>query len=582
MKYSDIVDCYSKLESVSKRNDMIGIFASLLNATPVGELQHLIYLTQGKIEPDYKGVELGIAEKLVEKAITRASGLSSDVVRKNVQSVGDVGTVCMDAMASKTQLPLQQTQLYLHDVHSRFQKMATTAGKSSTDAKIDILASLFNDASPAEAKFIARTALGELRLGMADYTVIGAIAKAFNIPKEKVENAYNLTSDLGLVAVIAATKGESGISAVKITAGVPCRPMLAERLRSAKAIVEKMGNKAVVAEYKLDGERGQIHKVGDSVVIYSRRQEQITSQYPDVVDLVKTYVKADAAVLDSEIVAFNEDNGEYLPFQELMHRRRKHGIGEAMEKYPVTVNFFDLLALNTADLLAEPYSVRRKSLEAIVKQGGPVRIIPSMTTSDPDKIEKFMTEAIGNGGEGLVIKDPDGGYKAGARDFLWIKLKREYKSDIADTMDLVIVGAFHGKGKRAGVYGAFLLAAYNDDRGIFESVSKVGTGFSDENLKKFHSMLKQHEVKDKPAEVDSSMVPDVWLEPSAVIEVLASEVTLSPTHTVCFGKLREGVGLALRFPRFTGKIRDDKRAEDATTSTEILEMYGLQKKQIKG
>jgi DNA ligase-1 len=450
--------------------------------------------------------------------------------------------------------------------------------------KLRELASLLNDASPLEAKFIMRTVTGELRLGVADYTVLDADATAFLGGKQAravIERAYNVHPDLGFVVESVASRGLKGIERVGVEVGVPIRPMLAERLSTAEAIVKKMGEKVVAAEYKLDGERLQIHKSGAEVKLFSRRLVVITSHYPDAADLVRKYVSGRKAILEAEVVAINEDTGEYLPFQELMHRRRKYGVEQAIADYPVALNFFDMLLLGESDLTGRPYTARRKALERAVKPSDRTRLVPAISTDSPQEIDRFMEEAIENGCEGLVLKDPDSSYRAGAREFAWIKLKREYRSELTDTIDLVIVGAFHGKGRRAGTYGTYLLGTYDDERELFTSVAKVGTGFSDEDLARIPKLLKPYENHVRPADVESNMVPDVWFRPHVVIETIASELTLSPIHTAAMGRIRPGAGISLRFPKFTGHIRDDKGPKDATTVEEVVGMYNRQLKKVE-
>ncbi|HKT22858.1 MAG TPA: ATP-dependent DNA ligase, partial [Nitrososphaerales archaeon] len=248
--------------------------------------------------------------------------------------------------------------------------------------------------------------------------------------------------------------------------------------------------------------------------------------------------------------------------------------------YPVALNFFDILLAGEADLTGKPYTARRKRLVQTVEETDRTRLVPARTTSDPAEIEGFMEEAIENGCEGLVVKDPASTYRAGAREFAWIKLKREYRSELTDTIDLVIIGAFHGRGRRAGTYGTYLLGTYDDRRSVFTSVAKVGTGFSDEALEKLPRALKPFESHVRPPGVESNMVPDVWFRPHTVIEIIAAELTLSPIHTAAMGRIRPGAGISLRFPKFTGKVRDDKSPEDATTVEEIVAMYNRQTKKI--
>jgi DNA ligase-1 len=584
MEYSRVAEYYSKLESVSGRNEMTEVLAALLKLTPKAELRILVYLTQGKLKPDYEGVELGLAEKMALRAVGSAVGLSADAVYKAYVRAGDIGTAAEELLKKRAQRTLFSEGLTLKRVYDILLRIARTMGSGSVEVKLKELMSLLNDASPLEAKFIMRTVTGELRLGVADYTMLDAASAAFLGGKEHrpgLERAYNVHPDLGLMVETAAREGIKGVERVKVVPGVPIRPMLAERLESAEAIVKKMGGKEVVAEYKLDGERLQMHKKSDSVTIFSRRLEVITGHYPDAARLVRSSVSARDAILEAEVVAIIEDTGEYLPFQELMHRRRKHGVEQAMAEYPVALNFFDVLMAGSSDLTGKPYSVRRKKLTEILQPSQRVKLVPATKSSNPAEIEKFMEEAIENGCEGLVVKDPDSPYRAGAREFAWIKLKREYRSELTDTIDLPVIGAFHGRGRRAGTYGTYLLAAYDKPRGLYTSVAKVGTGFSDQDLERIPKLLKPFESHVKPADVESNMEPDVWFRPHIVLETIASELTLSPIHTAAMGRIRPGAGISLRFPKFTGKVRDDKGAEDATTVDEIVAMYNRQLKKIE-
>jgi DNA ligase-1 len=584
LDYSEVAEKYASLEGLSGRNEMTKVLADLLRMTPGSELPPLVYLTQGKLRPDYEGVELGLAEKLALRAVSSAAGVHEDKVYSSYVKHGDIGTAAQELLSKKGQGTLFSEKLTLKRVYDTLLRVARQSGEGSVEMKLREVASLLNDASPLEAKFIMRTVTGELRLGVADYTVLDAAATAFLGGKQtrgEIERAYNVHPDLGYVVAVASTKGAKGVREIREEVGIPIRPMLAERLSSAQAIVKKMGDKAVVAEYKLDGERLQIHKDGDSVRLFSRRLEVITGHYPDAADLVKKHVGAKRAILEAEVVAINTDTGEYLPFQELMHRRRKHGVEQAMEAYPVALNFFDIMLVGATDLTSKPYTARRKKLEQVVEQTERTRLVPALSTEDPAKIEGFMEEAIENGCEGLVVKDPSSNYRAGAREFAWIKLKREYRSELTDTIDLAVIGAFHGKGRRAGAYGTYLLASYDDSRGVFTSVAKLGTGFSDEDLQKLPRLLEPYESHVRPPGVESKMIPDIWFRPHLVLETIASELTLSPIHTAALGRIRPGTGLSLRFPKFTGKIRDDKRAEDSTTVEELLGMYNRQLKKIE-
>ncbi len=584
MDYLSVATQYAKLEGISGRNEATKVLADLLKITPKRELAQLVYLTQGKLRPDYEGVELGLAEKMALKAVATVSGISGEAVFRTYVKHGDIGSAAEDLLKKKGQGTLYSETLTLSRVYETLLKIAKVSGQGSVETKQRELVSLLNDASPVEGKFIMRTVTGELRLGVADYTVLDAAALAFLDGKQRrplLERAYNVHPDLGFVVESAAREGLRGVEVIKVEVGIPIRPMLAERLPTADSIVKKLGDKEVVAEYKLDGERLQIHKSGRKVLLFSRRLEVITSHYPDALELVKDQVTADKAILEAEVVAINEDSGEYLPFQELMHRRRKYGVEQAIERYPISLNFFDILLAGRLDITSKPYSFRRKKLEGIVKSTDRARLVPALRTKDPQEIESFMEEAIENGCEGLVVKDPSSPYRAGAREFAWIKLKLEYRSELTDTIDLPIIGAFHGRGRRTGNYGTYLLGAHDESRGLFTSVAKVGTGFSDEDLAKIPTLLRPFKSHVRPPNVESKMIPDVWFKPHIVLETIASELTLSPIHTAAMGRIRPGAGISLRFPKFTGKIRDDKGPEDATTVEEIVKMYNQQLKKVE-
>jgi DNA ligase-1 len=582
MEYSLIAQAYEKMEETTKRLDLTAYLVELFKATPVEILDKVIYLTQGKLYPDYMGVEIGVADKLALRAVANITGLSVERVEEYYKEKGDIGAIAQDLLANKKQQTLFSEPLTVERVYATLEKIAKTTGSGSLDLRLGYLQSLLNDATPVEAKYLLRTVTGKLRLGIADYTVLDALAVAFTGDRANrvhLERAYNLSSDLGSVAKAVAREGLEGVLKFKIQIGKPVRPMLAERLESAEAIVEKMGGECAV-EYKLDGERLQIHKRDSEASLFSRRLENITAHYPDAIELVVKHIKAKEAILDGEAVAINEDTGEYLPFQEIMHRRRKYGIEEAMKEYPISLNLFDILYLEGEDLTQKPYLERRKILEEVTEKAERITIVPAIITADPQKIEEFMQQAILDGCEGIVAKDLKSSYRAGAREFAWIKLKREYKSELQDTIDLVIVGAFSGRGRRAGRYGAFLLAAYDKDEDVFKTVCKVGTGFTDEDLARFPEILQPYKIPNRHSRVESKIEADFWFTPKVVIEVIASEVTLSPVHTCAMNLIKKGAGLALRFPKFTGRLRDDKDAEDATTVQEIVELYRSQLKKI--
>jgi DNA ligase-1 len=581
--YARLVEAYDAMEETTKRLELTDILVSLYEQTGPEDVVKVTYLNQGKLYPDYLGVEVGLGDKLVLRAIASATGLAESQIEKLYREKGDLGTAAEEASGGRLQSTFLQEPLTVSDVYSELDSLAHLSGSGSQEAKLRSLASLLNRASPREARYLIRTTLGQLRLGVADFTILDALAQAFTGDKGNrpaLERAYNISSDLGAVAKAAAEGGLEALAEFNVTVGRPIRPMLAERLSSAQEIIDKLGGKCA-AEFKYDGERMQIHKHGREVTLFSRRLEVITHHYPDTVMLAAEHVKAKEAILECEGVAVDVDSGELLPFQQLMHRRRKHGVQEMMEKFPISLFFFDVMYADGTSYLDRPYEERRKELEGIVETTDRTSLAPRIVTDSPSKIESFMEEAIQQGCEGLVAKDLGSPYRAGARAFAWIKLKREYRSELSDTLDLVVVGAFYGHGRRTGTYGAYLLAAYDREDDTFKTVCKIGTGFTDVSLEEIPKRLEPLLLPHVHPRVVSKMEADVWFVPQLVFEVIASEITLSPIHVAAMGKIRPDAGLALRFPKFTGKIRDDKSPEDATTTAELLEMYNSQMKRIE-
>ena len=585
MLYATLVETYERLEATSKRLEMTAILADLLRSARPEELEKVIYLTQGKIHPDWTGEpEIGIAEKMAIETIARASGMKKDEVGGLMAEMGDIGLAAERALREKRMGKLSGERLTVSKVYNTLDQVARESGKGSSGRKMDRLVRLIVDASPLEARYFARTVVGALRLGVGDMTILDALARAFTDSAENrdlLERAYNLTSDLGYVARTLAESGLQAIVEVKVAVGKPIRMMLAQRLSTPEETVDKLGGRCS-AEYKLDGERFQIHKKNGDIQIFSRRLENITHMYPDAVEMARTHVKAGEAIIEGEAVAVDPETDEMRPFQTLMQRRRKYRIKEMMEKLPVAVFLFECLYSDGDDLTLKPYPLRRGRLNEIVEETERFRLVRAAETPVSDELERFFEEAIAEGCEGLVVKSTaeDSIYRAGARSWLWVKLKRSYQSKMVEPVDLVVVGAFHGRGRRAGSYGALLAAAYDPEADVFRTVCKVGSGFTDENLGRLPGMLDEYRRDERHPRVDTILDADVWFSPSRVIEVLGDEITLSPIHTSAFNLVRENAGLAIRFPRFTGRWREDKAPEDATQVKEIVDMYNSQLKTV--
>ena len=585
MEFSIVAQTLDILEKTTSKIQQASTLAMLFKRTPANVIDKVVYFLQGTLWPDWKGMpELGVGEKGIQKAIALAVGVNESEVEKLYKSLGDYGLVVERLKLSKQSkgsgleafiksAKTEQKKLDVDTVYSTLAKISMLQGEGSRDMKIRLLTALLMQADPKEAKFIVRFVEGRLRLGVGEATIMDGLASAFGAPRDVIERAYNLYPDLGAIAKMLAEKGPSALKEIRPTPGTPIRPMLAERGTDPVEILNKTGVPAL-AEFKYDGERGQIHKKGDTIWIFSRRLENITHQYPDVVEIARKHIKANEAIVEGEIVAIDPETGEFKPFQELMHRKREKDIYKAVKEIPVAVRLFDCLYVDGVDLTSRPLPERREWLKKIIEETDAFKIAEHMLVKDAKELEAFFYKAIESGCEGLVIKSIkiDSVYQAGVRGWLWVKYKRDYKSEITDTVDLVVVGAFHGRGKRAGTYGALLLAAYDPDTDMFVTVCKVGTGFTDEELASLPKKLEPYKLPQKHPKVYSELEADAWFEPALVAEIAGAEITLSPVHTCCWGWVKQGAGLSIRFPRFI-RWREDKGPRDATTTKELYEMY---------
>lgn len=489
-------------------------------------------------------MELGVAEKLTFRAIANATGTPVKQVEDLYKRLGgDVGETARRIMSSKPQQGGGKSileffggggggeELTMGKVYDTLMSIARASGEGAQDTKVKLLTYLFSRAKPEEAKYIARFVIGRLRLGVADMTILDALSDAYKVPREALERAYHIYPDLGYIAKMVAQEGQDALAKIHVTPGVPIQPMLAERLSTPAEILAKLGGIAMV-EYKYDGERAQVHKTKDGEVrIFSRRLENITHAYPDVAEYVKEAIDAKEFIVEGEIIAIDPDTGEFRPFQELMHRKRKHDIKEAMKEYPVNIFLFDIMYVDGQDLTNLPLIDRKRKLLEVLKPSEYVHLATWRIINDAEELDKFFHEAISDGCEGVMCKSikADSIYEMGARGgWLWIKYKRDYRSELTDTLDLVVVGAFWGgRGKRAGTYGALLIAAYDPKTDQFYTVSKVGSGFTDEDLVKLKQMLDPYRIPHRHPRVVSKMEPDVWFVPAVVLEIIGAEITLS-------------------------------------------------------
>lgn len=566
MDFQKLADIYEELEKTSSGNKMREILADFFKKVPEDDIAVISYLTLGQIASEYEGVVLGLAEKSALKAVVKAAGVDESKVKKTMQETGDAGLAAEKLLQKKPQTLVPVGKLTIKELFEKLHKITKTVGIGSQEEKINILVNLLQKSSSKGAKYIIRIALGTLRIGAGDMTVLDALAITYTGSKEnkaQLEKAYNICPDVGIIAETLAKKGMKGIEKIDVHVGRPIKMMLAQRVDNLAEVHEKIPGMLGV-EAKYDGERIQAHKTKDGkITLFSRRMDTITEQYPDVVKYIQEHVSAKEFVIEGEVIAIDKD-GKPLHFQILMQRKRKTDIEEYVKKVPVQLKVFDLLYHNGKSLLHESYEKRFEQLEEILSKNKHIMFADRVVTDDLEEVNKFFQKMLKEKQEGIMIKALDSEYQAGTRGWNWIKWKKEYATEMVDTFDLVIVGAFYGKGKRSGTFGALLCACYNDKDDTFETVTKLGTGLTDEMLAELPKKLKKYQMDHKPARVVvSDIKPEVWFEPAVVVEVLAAEITKSPSHAL---------GLALRFPRFI-KLRDDKKAEQATTSKEIKQMY---------
>ena len=578
MDYQTLATAYSDLEPATGRLALIARLAELLRATPDDELPSVCLLCQGLVAPEFAGVDLGVAEKMAVRAIGTAVGRPPEEVAAVAREVGDLGQAAETLVAAGAPGGGSNGGLLVQEVVAGLLEIAAASGSGSQGRKLQLLSGLISRATPLEARYLLRLVTRNLRLGIGTPTILDALAEVHAGGKKQrpvLERAYNICCDLGLVAATLVSGGLPAVEQLKVRAGHPVRVMLAQRLSEAEEILAKLGGH-VAAEYKYDGMRVQAHRTADGEIeLFTRRQERVSAQFPDVVELLQTSLGPREAILEGEVIAYDPAANELRPFAEVMFRRRKHGIAEAARDVPVGLFCFELLYADGEDLTMLPYPERRARLAAAVTLSDRLRLTTAADVHTPAALDAIFEQAVADGAEGLVCKatGPDSIYQAGARGWSWIKLKRDYRTELADTVDLVIVGAYEGRGRRHGSYGAVLLAAYDPEAELYRTVGRCGAGFSDADLATLPERLRPFRRRDMAARVDSRVPADLWFDPAVVIEVLSAELTVSPNHTAGWGVLEPDRGLAMRFPRFTGRWRDDKEPQDATTTAQLVQLF---------
>jgi len=564
MKYSILVNTYEKLEKTSSKLEKTSILANLFSNTPTEELPKVVLLAQGTVFPKFTGYELGIAVQMMIKAIAKSTGFRENEIREKFRKTGDLGLTAEECIKSRKQNVLFKRKLDVKRVFENLQKLAFLTGAGSQERKLSLIAELLVSAEPKEARYIVRTILEELRIGIAEGIIRDAIVKAFLLKEgmnkeekskitEAVDYAWNILSDFGEIAKIAKEKGIKGIKKVRVQVGKPIHVMLAEKVKNVKEAIE-LFHKCDV-EVKYDGMRAQVHKKNDKVWIFTRRLEDVTKQFPDLVKLSKECLKAKECIVEGEVLGIDKKTGSPLPFQMLSQRiHRKYNIERMIKEIPIQMNLFDIVYLDGKMLFDKPLRERRRILESVVKiKPGTFQLTKMIITDSVKEAEKFYKEALKAKQEGIMVKNLDSPYIFGRHVGGWVKVK-----PIMETLDLAIIGATWGEGKRANWLSSYVLACRDPDTGNFLTCGMMGTGLTEEQFKNMTELLKPLILEQEGRKVK--------LRPKIVIEVAYQEIQKSPNYTSKF---------ALRFPKLV-RIRFDKSAEDADTIDRLRDLYKSQ------
>jgi len=556
MDYSILVDAYEQLEKTPAKHGKRDIIVELLEKTPGDMLGKVVLLVAGRVFASYSGEELGIADKMMIRTIAKASGFSDREVVKKFKESGDLGIAVEECIKSKRQSTLSRKKLDVDKVFENVQKLAAIGGAGSQDKKLNLIAELLTSANPKEAKYITRTILGTLRIGVAEGIIRDAIAKAFDVDAKIVEDAWNLNADYGEIARIAKEHGKGGLEKVGLELGKPIQVLLAEKVPSLEEAINKFGE--VALELKYDGMRAEIHKKGEKIWIFTRRLEDVSKQFPDLVDFVRRGVKARDCIIEGEVIGVSPGTGKPLPFQLLSQRvQRKYDIEKMVKEVPIQINLFDITYLNGEQLFDKPFRERRRMLEKTIKPiPDKFQLAEQLVTKDLDKANSFYQHALKSGQEGLMVKNLDSKYQPGRRVGYWLKVK-----PTMENLDLVITGADWGTGKRAQWLSSFILACRDPNRGKFLECGMLGTGLTDDQFKEMTGKLKPLITEEHGRRVG--------IKPRIVVEVAYEEIQESPHYSS---------GYALRFPRLVRERTQDKGPEEADTIARVKELFKSQGK----
>lgn len=606
MDFNYLVTFYERIAATQKRLEITDILANLFEECQkpenIVDLPKIIYLTQGRLGSEIIDLpKFGVAEKMIVQALVKFTGRPEKTIQDLINKKGDVGeaveailerrtqkkvTFSLDAYTKLNTTQNQNKVLEITHLYNELEKLSLASGGGSQDTKINIIMGLLRLCKPASAKFVINIILSTLRIGLAEMTIMDALALAYTGDKKYREDilyTYNIHPDLGQIGLLLAKGGLKALHTIDIEVGIPIRMMLASRIQYTQ-IQQKLGGGDFIGEYKYDGERVQVHKDGDRVILYSRKLKNITEQYPDVVDIVNQTISAHQAIFEGEIVAMDPFYEKMLPFQVLSTRRRKYDIKKLIKEVPVCLYCFDILYFQPTstpeqswgNMMPRPLSERRNCLENLFTPQDQIQLSSSRLLHSTQEMVEFFNEARDQGAEGIMNKKigEDAIYRAGNRGFLWIKLKGLEGAKMIDTIDVVVVGASWGKGRRKGFLSPVFGAVYNQNTTNFEFLTRIGSGFTDEMLDQLTDRLKNLELKKKPSNVICSDTPDVWLKPEIIMEIMGDELTIS-------NKADAGVtannpnGFGLRFPVFQ-RLREDKDPTQITSTAEIIDFYKQQ------
>ena len=603
-----VADTFENIAETTKRleitNLLTNTFRSIIRGGLSDDLLAAVYLASNTIAPQHQGIDLGIGDATLIKCLAEATGRKEANIKADYREAGDLGSVAM-ASRSTQRTMFQPAPLTVKGVLQEFRVIATTAGTNSVDQKKGRIKKLLVAAKGSEAGYIVRALQGKLRIGLAQQTVNAALTHAIVLEANKtaslkldanaladellkavdiVKLVFSECPSYDLVVPALLDVGIDGLQEkCQFKPGAPVKPMLAKPTTGVAEVLNRFSDVEFTCEYKYDGERAQVHLLEDgSIKIFSRNQEDNTPKFPDIVSKFKNYLnnvdgKITSVVIDCEAVAYDREQDKILPFQ-ILSTRGKKNIKIEDVKVQVALYAFDCLYLNGKSLLREPMSVRRRALyNSFSETKGEFLFATAKTSKDVEELQVFLDESIAANTEGLIVKTMDATYEPSKRSLNWLKLKKDYMEGCGDSLDLVPIGAWHGRGKRTGVYGAFLLACYDEDGEEFQTICKIGTGFSEVDLETLSKALEPHLIEASRSyyKYPEGMAPDLWFDAKLVWEVKAADLSISPTHKAAMGLVDPNKGIALRFPRFL-RSREDKEPEMATNAHQVADFYNAQ------